>query len=686
MFKGLGRSGGIGATVTGAVAAAVLALGVWIGGQRELSDEAGEGAIAVLPERDPTPENATLSQNAVQGASVGPEGTAATEPDAEAAESARAAEAPAFDEVRRDPDGMTVIAGRAAPGSTVAVLKDGEEIASATADGAGKFATLAMIPPDGAGHVLTLLAQDGDEQVASAEEILLAPIAAPTVTAEASAEEETAADQDVASDDAAAGAEADVASSAVTEAEDVAQVDDQAAETPVEEIVVAEADAAPEEVPSPTDPAATTPLVGTGEAEAGAEVAQSTEPAADTSSGSQGAADSTANIEASQSGDNGTIESDGATPLAGTATADNATGSDEADDMSAEADLAPTEDEATSVRSDVTSPASTATAEMEEETPTDPAQATPLAGTATADAAGDGEEAPSQEAASAETSASATEPSEENGVASSEPAPAATPLAGTGTEQNTSATIAEADTSDAPVVAETTPSKPTATAPTSDQQTAEPPALADASPTVTAPTPAEEAPAKPPAPAPAKAPVAVLKSTAEGVERIDTAPPQVMTIVALDTIGYSDQGDVQLSGRAQPDTSEVRVYLDNDAVISLPVDKEGRWRGDLPNVDEGVYTLRVDELSAGGDVTSRVETPFKRESPETLAAASAGVSGPLSAVTVQKGDTLWAISRERYGDPFLYVKVFEANSDNIRDPDLIYPGQVFDLPEEATSE
>uniref|UniRef100_UPI0030DBAE33 LysM peptidoglycan-binding domain-containing protein n=1 Tax=uncultured Sulfitobacter sp. TaxID=191468 RepID=UPI0030DBAE33 len=162
--------------------------------------------------------------------------------------------------------------------------------------------------------------------------------------------------------------------------------------------------------------------------------------------------------------------------------------------------------------------------------------------------------------------------------------------------------------------------------------------------------------------------------------------PQVMTNVALDTIGYSDQGDVQLAGRAQPDTSEVRVYLNNNAVISLPVDREGRWRGDLPNVDEGVYTLRVDELSRAGDVTSRVETPFKRESPEVLAAATEGLSGPLSAVTVQKGDTLWAISRDRYGDPLLYVKVFEANSANIRDPDLIYPGQVFDLPEEPASE
>ncbi|WP_280321107.1 LysM peptidoglycan-binding domain-containing protein [Sulfitobacter faviae] len=69
-----------------------------------------------------------------------------------------------------------------------------------------------------------------------------------------------------------------------------------------------------------------------------------------------------------------------------------------------------------------------------------------------------------------------------------------------------------------------------------------------------------------------------------------------------------------------------------------------------------------------------------------LAAATEGLTGPLSAVTVQKGDTLWAITRTRYGDPLLYVKVFEANSANIRDPDLIYPGQVFDLPEDPASE
>ncbi|MDT8327844.1 MAG: peptidoglycan-binding protein, partial [Roseovarius sp.] len=40
-----------------------------------------------------------------------------------------------------------------------------------------------------------------------------------------------------------------------------------------------------------------------------------------------------------------------------------------------------------------------------------------------------------------------------------------------------------------------------------------------------------------------------------------------------------------------------------------------------------------------------------------------------------------AISRAFYGDGVMYVRVFEANRDRIRDPDLIYPGQVFALPQ-----
>ena len=179
-----------------------------------------------------------------------------------------------------------------------------------------------------------------------------------------------------------------------------------------------------------------------------------------------------------------------------------------------------------------------------------------------------------------------------------------------------------------------------------------------------------------------KAEVAILKSDASGVEVINrSSAPELMSNVEIDTISYSEEGDVLLSGRAQSQATSVRVYLDNTVITTLDVDTTGRWRGDLPDVDTGVYTLRVDEVDVEGNVTSRVETPFKREAPEVLDAAAGNGDAPVKAITVQTGATLWAIARDRYGDGMLFVRVFEENADSIKDPDLIYPGQVFDLPD-----
>ncbi len=183
--------------------------------------------------------------------------------------------------------------------------------------------------------------------------------------------------------------------------------------------------------------------------------------------------------------------------------------------------------------------------------------------------------------------------------------------------------------------------------------------------------------------------VAVLRSGEDGVELVQapTAQPQAPDQVALDTIGYSNTGDVELTGRV-PDGSVVRLYLDNRLVDDLTPAEDGKWRSELDGVEPGVYTLRVDEVGADGTVVSRLETPFKREPQEVLRAAEATDEPELDSdtpairsVTVQKGDTLWAISRERFGDGVLYVRLFEANRDAIRDPDLIYPGQIFTIPE-----
>ena len=185
---------------------------------------------------------------------------------------------------------------------------------------------------------------------------------------------------------------------------------------------------------------------------------------------------------------------------------------------------------------------------------------------------------------------------------------------------------------------------------------------------------------------PEAAPI-VLLADDTGVQVLQSggAGPQVMDSVVIDSIAYDTEGDVQLSGRA---TGEgfVRVYLDNAPLLTAPVGEGGQWRTELPDVDTGVYTLRVDELDAGGVVTSRAETPFRREAVADLQALDADRDGdaaprPVELVTVQPGNTLWGIARENYGEGILYVRVFEANRDRIRNPDLIYPGQVFTVPD-----
>ena len=175
----------------------------------------------------------------------------------------------------------------------------------------------------------------------------------------------------------------------------------------------------------------------------------------------------------------------------------------------------------------------------------------------------------------------------------------------------------------------------------------------------------------------------VLLADSEGVKVVQGGTgPNVMTDVMFDTINYSKDGDVAVTGRGSPD-SIVHFYLDNSPVASTAVDKKGYWSADLSDVEAGVYTLRLDQLDRSGKVSSRIESPFKREDRSVLADQMQDIASlaRINVITVQPGNTLWAISRERYGKGILYVQVFEANKDKIRNPDLIYPGQIFDLPD-----
>jgi len=166
--------------------------------------------------------------------------------------------------------------------------------------------------------------------------------------------------------------------------------------------------------------------------------------------------------------------------------------------------------------------------------------------------------------------------------------------------------------------------------------------------------------------------------------------PRVSDVI-IDAISYDTEGEVLLSGRGVED-QHIRIYVDNKPIKTRSIEADGTWSMDLQEIDAGVYILRIDQLDSDGVVTSRTETPFQKETSEiakqmaALANSEVTDSAPrigigLSTVVIQPGYTLWAVARKTYGFGMQYVRIYHANKDQIRDPDLIYPGQIFKLPE-----
>jgi hypothetical protein len=118
-------------------------------------------------------------------------------------------------------------------------------------------------------------------------------------------------------------------------------------------------------------------------------------------------------------------------------------------------------------------------------------------------------------------------------------------------------------------------------------------------------------------------------------------------------------------------------------VKDLAVDMVGdmiNLRGDAENEDvlekailmagniAGVGRVQTDELMVGGAAGGQ--------------GIGSGGGGNSEFYTIAKGDSLSKISKKYYGDGNKYMKIFEANREIIRDPDLIYPGQTIRIPPE----
>ena len=152
----------------------------------------------------------------------------------------------------------------------------------------------------------------------------------------------------------------------------------------------------------------------------------------------------------------------------------------------------------------------------------------------------------------------------------------------------------------------------------------------------------------------------------------NSAAPGKPNALSMDTAEYDTQGRVVLSGHAAPGAT-VQIYLGNEPLATVTADAAGVWSAtSLRAVSSGQLELRLDQLASNGSVAQRVALPF--------AQAAAIEPAPGQNYVVQRGNSLWRIAQRAYGAGTRYVTIYSANPDQIRNPDKIYPGQVFKIP------
>jgi len=114
--------------------------------------------------------------------------------------------------------------------------------------------------------------------------------------------------------------------------------------------------------------------------------------------------------------------------------------------------------------------------------------------------------------------------------------------------------------------------------------------------------------------------------------------------------------------------------------LSLTPSSGGGKKADFSNVQGSADTV-PGKSGGGGGAGGRPDFSNVQGSADTVPGnAGGGGGGAEQTYTVQKGDTLSHISKQFYGKASRWNAIFEANRDQLDDPDLIKPGQVLKIP------
>lgn len=188
-----------------------------------------------------------------------------------------------------------------------------------------------------------------------------------------------------------------------------------------------------------------------------------------------------------------------------------------------------------------------------------------------------------------------------------------------------------------------------------------------------------------------------LPDAPEAPEVPEVKPAKSVKPVLIGAV-ETENGQLFIAGEAEPG-SIVNFYLGSDYLGQATVAENGAFLFEAKReIEAGAFEIRADMmLEPETDVVSRaavdvlhetqvaVADPVVEPDPEVVQEVAAEPAKPQlrtgAAVIIRRGDSLWQVARRNYGAGYRFTTIFEANRDQVRNPDLIYPGQVLKVPE-----
>ena len=155
------------------------------------------------------------------------------------------------------------------------------------------------------------------------------------------------------------------------------------------------------------------------------------------------------------------------------------------------------------------------------------------------------------------------------------------------------------------------------------------------------------------------------------VTAILVMPPEIY----IGTLSWSAKNILQIKGKSNGGAAVTGSFA-GQSFADVSLDEQGNWstKISVPATQSGMALIQANLLDVDNSLILSTQVDVD------LAQLNVGLDGS-EMVIIRKGDMLWRIAYRTYGSGIRYLDILKRNARQINNPDLIYPAQVFALPD-----